>query len=376
MSDIQDKVVIDRDGLRALVAALQDAGHTVIGPRQSGAAIVYEPLESADDLPAGLADEQDGGRYRLVETGADRLFDHVVGPHTWKRWLFPPEQRLFRARRANGGFEVESGAASVPPYALLGVRPCDLAAIRVQDRVFDNGDHADPGYVARRAAAVIIVVNCGRAAGTCFCTSMGTGPRAESGYDLALTELGDGGTFLLECGSGRGATLLAGVPARPAEPADLDAAAAATQRAAGQIRRSMVPDVGHLLKRNLESPHWERIAERCLGCANCTMVCPTCFCSTVEDTTDLAGDTAERWRRWDSCFGLDFSYIHGGSIRRGTSARYRQWMTHKLAHWHDQFGVSGCVGCGRCIAWCPVGIDITQEARAIADADTDTDGRS
>jgi len=368
MSEIQDTVVIGRDGLNALIAALRADGYQVIGPRRAGAAIVLEPLESGDELPAGCSDEQDGGRYRLVEGEAGRLFDYVVGPHAWKRWLYPPEQRLFRARRGDGGFTVEAGDGTVPRYALFGVRSCDLAAIRVQDRVFDNGDFADPGYVARRSAAFIVVVNCARAAGTCFCTSMGTGPRADGGYDLALTELGDGGEFLLEADGDRGCAALAAASGRPAGPVDLDAARAATERAVGQIKRSMVPDVEQLLKRNLESPHWERVAQRCLGCTNCTMVCPTCFCTTMVDTTDLSGDTAERWRKWDSCFGLDFSYIHGGSIRRETASRYRQWMTHKLSHWHDQFGVSGCVGCGRCIAWCPVGIDITEEARAIADA--------
>ena len=95
------------------------------------------------------------------------------------------------------------------------------------------------------------------------------------------------------------------------------------------------------------------------------MVCPTCFCTTVEDHSDLAGETAERVRSWDSCFTLDFSYVHGGSVRTETQSRYRQWMTHKLASWIDQFGTSGCVGCGRCITWCPVGIDITEEAAAI-----------
>jgi sulfhydrogenase subunit beta (sulfur reductase) len=107
------------------------------------------------------------------------------------------------------------------------------------------------------------------------------------------------------------------------------------------------------------------VASRCLGCANCTLACPTCFCASVSDTTDLEGETAARVRRWDSCFTLDHSYIHGGSVRASLRARYRQWLTHKLASWIDQFGVSGCVGCGRCITWCPVGIDITEEVAAI-----------
>jgi Fe-S-cluster-containing hydrogenase component 2 len=119
-----------------------------------------------------------------------------------------------------------------------------------------------------------------------------------------------------------------------------------------------------VLLAGLESPRWEATAARCLSCANCTMVCPTCFCTTVEDTTDLTGDHAERWRRWDSCFTLDFSYIHGGAVRRTTASRYRQWLTHKFATWFEQFGESGCVGCGRCITWCPAGIDVTEEARA------------
>ncbi len=121
-----------------------------------------------------------------------------------------------------------------------------------------------------------------------------------------------------------------------------------------------------LLYQNFEHPRWDNVAQRCLTCANCTMVCPTCFCTTVEDVSDVTGDHAERWRRWDSCFTQSFSYIHGGSVRTSAKARYRQWMTHKLASWIDQFGTSGCVGCGRCITWCPVGIDITEEVRAIA----------
>jgi ferredoxin len=98
------------------------------------------------------------------------------------------------------------------------------------------------------------------------------------------------------------------------------------------------------------------------------MVCPTCFCSTVEDTTDLTGAIAERWQVWDSCFNADHSYLHGGYVRKTTGSRYRQWITHKLATWHDQFGMSGCAGCagcGRCITSCPVAIDITEELCAI-----------
>ena len=124
-------------------------------------------------------------------------------------------------------------------------------------------------------------------------------------------------------------------------------------------------NIKDLFYRNYEHPQWNNVTERCLNCANCTMVCPTCFCTTVEDVTDLTGEHAERWRKWDSCFTMDFSYIHGGSVRSSTQSRYRQWITHKLATWIDQFGTSGCVGCGRCITWCPVAIDITEEVGEI-----------
>jgi ferredoxin len=126
--------------------------------------------------------------------------------------------------------------------------------------------------------------------------------------------------------------------------------------------------IRELLAATLDHPRWDDVASRCLTCTNCTLVCPTCFCSTVEDVTDLTGRTAERWRRWDSCFTLGHSYLHGGSVRSTARDRYRQWLTHKLGTWIDQFGHSGCVGCGRCITWCPVGIDITEEVAALGAA--------
>ena len=229
-------------------------------------------------------------------------------------------------------------------------------------------DFRDHDYCLRRENALIIAVNCGQAGGTCFCESMQTGPQVTSGFDLALTEILDDGQhrFLVEVGSTKGGDLLDEIDSIGATDADYSAAAAAIANAKGQMGRTMdISDVKELLQGNQEHPRWDEVASRCLTCGNCTMVCPTCFCTTVEDVTGLDGDHAERWTRWDSCFTLDFSYIHGGIVRGSSKSRYRQWMTHKLAHWIDQFGTSGCVGCGRCITWCPVGIDITEEVAAI-----------
>jgi ferredoxin len=147
---------------------------------------------------------------------------------------------------------------------------------------------------------------------------------------------------------------------------DLGRAAQASQRAERDMQRQMyTEDLPRLLYDNLEHPRWDEVATRCLSCTNCTQVCPTCFCVTVEDHSNLKGTVAERTRVWDSCFTLDFSHVYGGNIRPTIRSRYRQWLTHKLASWIDQFGIIGCVGCGRCITWCPVGIDITEEVRAI-----------
>ena len=376
----KEQAVIDRDGLTSLIAALRQEGYQVIGPKVVDGAITYEPVEDGDQLPVGWVDEQEGGSYRLLRGTDGALFAHTVGPQSWKRYLFPPNQRLWHSKSGEAGFTIVPEPDMTPPYAFLGVRACELKAIALQDKVFGvnggkshNGGkvYTDAGYATRRKAAFLIAVNCGRANKTCFCASMDAGPKATAGFDLALTELVGAGRhdFLVEIGSERGASILASLSRRPATPEDLIAADAVVARVAAGMGREMVAEVGPLLKRNLEHKRWDEVATRCLGCANCTLVCPTCFCSTVEDTTDLSGSHAERWRRWDSCFTLDFTFIHGGSIRREGSARYRQWMTHKLAHWHDQFGDSGCTGCGRCITWCPVGIDITEEARAIRDSE-------
>jgi len=356
------------EGLDALFGALRGAGYTLIGPRLRDRAIVLDELESAAELPIGWTDrEQDGGHYRVAARGDDARFGYVTGPQGWKRWLFPPQEVLLRARRLGQGMRIEAATVEAPRRAFIGVRACDLAAIAVQDRVFVH----DPGYQARRAACFIVAVNCTEAGGTCFCVSQGSGPRAGAGFDLALTELcGDGQhRFLVEAGSQVGATLLDTLEAVEATAADHEALEAGLTHARGQMGRRIEHEgLAAALREHLDHPYWQKVGERCLGCANCTLVCPTCFCAEVEDRMSLDGSEAERVRHWDSCFNLEHSYVVGGTVRTSTAARYRQWLTHKLAHWETQFGVSGCTGCGRCITACPVGIDITAEAAALRQA--------
>ncbi len=361
-------LVLEPDGLDVLVGVLRERGFRVVGPTVRDGAIVLDEIRSADALPWGTTATQDAARYRLEPRADGAVFGWAVGPHSWKSELLPSRVRLWRARRDDDGIPiVEPDDAPDRPLALLGVRPCDVHAIAIQDRVLVGGAFVDRDYAARRRGAFVVAVNCGVPGGTCFCTSMGTGPRVDDGYDLALTEIVAGDPrFLVEIGSDEGAEVASRLPTIPARDVDVDAAAAVTDTAAESMGRTVdTADLPALLARSLDHPRYDDVAARCLTCANCTLACPTCFCTSVEDVNDLVGGAAERWRSWDSCFSVDYSYIHGGSVRRSPRARYRQWLTHKFGTWVEQFGTSGCVGCGRCITWCPVGIDVTEELAAI-----------
>lgn len=366
------RVTIPHSSLDLLFQVLTQKGYQLLGPTLRDGAIVYDEISSSADLPIGWTDHQEAGYYRLKKRKDEALFGYAVSPHSWKKFLYPPILKLFQAARDGNSFQASEDYQESKPYALIGARSCELKAIAIQDRVFLEGAYVGPIYQKRRQNIFVVALNCSVAGGTCFCVSMKTGPKVSSGFDLALTEIIDRGghRFLVEVGSQRGEEVLRTIAHDVATESDIAAATQIVEQTAKQMGRSLdTTDIKELLYRNLEHPRWDDVAARCLTCANCTMVCPTCFCSTVEDTADLTGEHAEQTRKWDSCFTLDFSYIHGGSIRTSTRSRYRQWLTHKLATWIDQFGTSGCVGCGRCITWCPVGIDITEEVKAIRESE-------
>jgi ferredoxin len=366
--DGMSRSVLDRQDFPALFDALGAEGYTIVGPTVRDHAIVYSGLDSVHDLPIGWTDEQEAGEYRLKRRDDEALFGYAVGQQSWKQLLFPPTTTLFQVKRSNGSLGFVPSEVADTRYAFLGVRACELAAIAIQDRVFMGSGAVDRTYEQKRRDVFTVAVNCMVAGGTCFCVSMGTGPRCTSGYDLVLTEILEPGRheFVLEAGSEAGERILSLLPGRSAAEDDLGTVDRIVAETASSMGRFMDTEgIKELLYENLEHPRWDQVAERCLSCTNCTLVCPTCFCSTTTDTVTLDGETAQRSRRWDSCFTMDFSALHGVPVRGDTRARYRQWMTHKLASWYDQFGSSGCVGCGRCISWCPVGIDITEEVAAI-----------
>jgi ferredoxin len=365
-------MVLEYPGIEALFETLLAEKYRLLGPTVRDGAVVIDEIFSGADLPRGWTSSQEAGSYRLVRRSDEALFGFPVGPGSWKPFLLPPRVRLARSRRSEKGFEPEPDADPEVKTAWIGVRACDLAARAILDRVLLEGEYVDPAYARTRAGVFTVAVHCTEPAGTCFCASMGTGPRVSGGFDLALTEITDGGRpiYLLEIGSERGAELASRLPARKSEEAERETARARVDAAGSRMGRQLeLTGLKEILYRNYENPRWEQVASRCLACTNCTAVCPTCFCHTVEDVTALHGETAERWRRWDSCFTAEFSFIHGGSVRRSVRSRYRQWLLHKLATWQDQFGTPGCVGCGRCITWCPAAIDITEEAAVIRETD-------
>lgn len=365
---IRDQAVLESRDLQKLFDVLAARGYRIIGPTVRNGVIAYDKLNSVGDLPAGWTDEQEGAKYRLKKDEDKAFFNYGTGPDSLKRFLYPPLVRLWKARCEDTGFKISEEDEASPKYAFIGVRPCDLHAVAIHDKVFTTGEYADPVYVLRRRKIFVVAVNCVKGCGTCFCVSMKTGPKATVGFDLALTEISEGERhyFVAEVGSEAGASVLREINHREASESEKAAAEKAITGAARQMGRVLdTTGIRDLLYENLEHPFWDEVAQHCLMCGNCTMVCPTCFCTTVEDVTDLSGETAARLRRWDSCFTEDFSYIHGGNVHASARSRYRQWLTHKLAAWQDQFGTLGCVGCGRCITWCPVGIDIIEAARAL-----------
>ena len=371
---MNDPIVFDRSGVDALIVELRERGYEVVGPTIRGRTIMYDTITSTDDLPVGMRDRQEAGTYRLEPRADDALFGYVVGPQSLKKYLTPPGTAFWKGVRTGDGF-VTIEPEKPPRYAFFGARPCEIAAMEIQDDVYLP--IRDAVYTNRRARSFTVAVNCTEPAPTCFCASLGTGPDVSEGFDIVLTEVldRDHHFFVAESGSDEGAEVLGSLEARGAADEELVASRRLVVRAAEQMRRRLDTDgLKDLFYANAANPYWQEIGKRCLTCTNCTMVCPTCFCSTVEDRQALDGSSAERVRTWDSCFTLDFSYIHGGPVRSSPGARYRQWITHKLASWQDQFGSVGCVGCGRCITWCPVGIDITAEAAAIRERDVRTVG--
>ena len=351
------------EGLEQLITVLRDDGYQTLAPVEQDGAVLWGEVSSLAELPKGRREEQQPGSYRLSDSETD-YFSINHGHQSLKSLTFKARQSLVRFTRDENGIHFEASAPQAEKIAVIGARACDVSGLQIQKKVFEPADYPDPYFKTNRENMFVVAVNCTQAQATCFCSSMNTGPRVESGFDLALTEIGSG--FLLECGSKAGKNIIELLHPDLADKSQQQQAADLIQVCADSQSRSLAGGaLTDLLTVHREHPHWQDVADRCLSCGNCTMVCPTCFCHTVDEVPDLSGDSSERVRLWDSCFNPEHGYIHGKNMRPTIRERYRMWMTHKLSTWHDQFDSSGCVGCGRCITWCPVGIDITKEVAVL-----------
>ncbi len=364
---MNDSLFLPRDALQTLIEQLKSDGFRVIGPCVHDDTIQYRDLADSATLPFGWTDDQAPGNYRLTQVDSPRAFAWATGAQALKPYLFKPRETLWRAQRdAAGKLTFSSEQIEDQPLAFIGVRACDIAALKLHDKHFLDGVK-DSNYAARRAGLFIVAVHCAYPADTCFCASTGDGPAAADGFDLALNELEDG--YLVEVGSERGKAIAARLPLAAAS-SDLQHQGAQAVAEAAKRQHRQLPS-GNLQKplfERLHHPRWDQVAARCLSCGNCTSVCPTCFCNAQIDAPALGGEVTEHLREWDSCFTEGHSYLHGFMVRPETGHRYRQWLTHKLGSWHEQYGRSGCVGCGRCITWCPVGIDLTEEANVLCNS--------
>ena len=362
--EIGGTVSIQKPVFNTLLTRLKEAGFETIGPRVQHGTLVYDAIDSLDNLPRGYITEQEAGQFRLVYAGHDRYFEAIPGQPSWKQFLFPARLELLSMQKNGKGWQIERPEPDHRNLAFIGVRGCELAAIQIQDRAFIREDFHDPLYRARRERVFILAVDCLHPGRTCFCASMGTGPRPKDGFDLRLSELD--GVFLITIGSELGRRIMTGIPYDAASAFVMSGAERGVEQAAQNMGRQLdTSDLPDLILKNLDDLAWDEVAKRCLSCGNCTQACPTCFCWDATDQMDLTGTRARRFRVWDSCFNPDYSYQTGGNTRPNTRSRYRQWLSHKLGTWVQQYGTFGCVGCGRCITWCPAGIDLTREIPAL-----------
>ncbi|MCS7277381.1 MAG: 4Fe-4S dicluster domain-containing protein [Aquificaceae bacterium] len=352
--------VLNLEGFSELFERLKEE-YRIIAPKIKDGVILYSDVESLKDLPFGIRNVEFPGFCSLERVEGFFTYTHPV--NSIKSFIHPPQLKLMKVIKSEEGLKFQ---VSYPEdkFCFFDVRACDLSALSVLDKVFlSSNPHPDPYYWNLRREAFIVAVNCTYATHTCFCTTMGNGPEVKESYHLLITELD--GEFLIEVGLEKGRELMESLKnKRYVEEGDFEKKKERIERAISFMEKAFEREgLPQKLYERMDCRHWEYLDKKCLACTSCTQVCPTCFCFDIVENNHPEFEESERVRVWDSCFSPEFATVHRYNLRQSIHSRYRQWLMHKFAYWVDQFGVFGCVGCGRCITWCPVGIDIRQEVR-------------
>lgn len=333
--------VLEEEEIDKLVEKLL-VDYQVFGPKRKGSEHVFDEIQSSGEL--------------------DLSYVTTILPP--KKYLLPQREKILSF---NSGHEIVPEEPELPrKQVIFGIHSCDLNAFLLLDKVFLD-KYPLPSYAKRRKNLTTIALTCTEVDYTCFCSSMGTGPSPNQGYDLLLTWLGD--RYLAEEGSPEGEKILSLIEGREARSEDYEAKSKVIEDVKKKFRKKIDTEgLPELIKENLEHEIWEELGEIDLACAQCVMSCPTCYCFDVRDNLELNLKEGFRFKEWDSCLLLEFAEVAlGGNFRNSRAARIRQFIGHNLgwggACQYEVFdGKFKCVGCGRCIKVCPVHIDLTDVA--------------
>ncbi len=327
---------INEAEMRRWLQTLVDGDMTVVAPVEEDGIVLFRPMTSAE--------------HTVVEPS---------GKTRWspKEFLFPRSEALYRYRFEGDHVQLEGPPSVEQPQVLFGVRSCDSSGLARLDEIFLSGTK-DPLYAARRESTIVVSTACAAAEEECFCTAVGGSPVGEEGSDLQLVPLDDG--WMVRAVTQEGENLIGDATGgwKAATARDLKQTEKIEKHVAKQIKRNPVdPQLSKVLEEGFEHPAWDRLAEHCLGCSICAYVCPSCSCFDMNHEANAW--CGEQCRSWDACtFALFTHHASGHNPRSTTQERYRQRVLHKFAFREDDDEPFRCVGCGRCVALCPAGLDI------------------
>ncbi len=330
-----EKKLIKKDALAGIINKLSEQ------------MLVYAPVKDEGNV-----------LFKALEKGMEPLVNYSNTRNAPKNFFFPKTETMMRYMRTERGVELSGEEEGAQEAVLFGVRPCDARSFILLDKVFDQEKYKDSYYIDKREKTTIISLACIHPPySTCFCTSVGGHPMSEEGSDVLLTDMGD--NYLAEFITPKGEKLLEKIGDLPAADDSADEKKKELSESAEKEIKSHIPgkEIKPWLDNNFEHPFWDTIHQSCLACGTCTYLCPTCHCFDISD--EVKGSDGKRIRTWDSCmYWLFTQETSGHNPRTSQKQRWRQRLMHKFKYFVDNFDEIACVGCGRCVRYCPVNIDI------------------